>query len=263
MLTSTTPARDSPVTRRIVLWLAVAAESMTFLEHLDELRRRIVWAVVSVAVMVGVCWTFAMELYEIASAPIRANPAVTLAVARPQDIFSLYMKVTLVAALFLSSPLVLVQAWLFISPGLHPHERRYAVPFVVFASILFVAGGAFGYFVAFPAALAILLDWITSAGLAPIIDASEYFDLFFSIVVALGIAFQIPAVILVLSRAGLVTARSLAGRFKHAVVVAVVVAAIVTPTSDIANMLLLAAPMVALYSVGIAIAWAFGNRTTR
>lgn len=243
------------------VWLVVsaAAEAMTFLDHLDELRKRIAWSVVSVAAASGVCWVFAGELYDIAAAPMRAHPAVTLAVARPQDIFSLYMKVTVVSALFLSAPLVLLQAWLFISPGLHPHERRWAIPFVVSGSLLFAAGGAFGYFIAFPAAVAFLLDWIAAARLTPIIDAVEYFDLFCSILVALGVVFQIPAVIFVLSRIGLVTARLLIKYFKHAVLVAVVAAAVLTPTTDFANMLIIAGPMVVLYGVGIAVAWLFGK----
>jgi sec-independent protein translocase protein TatC len=250
--------------RRVLLHMAVAAAAaareMSFIEHLEELRKRILWAVVSVAAAFAVCWTFSGALYDIASAPIRANPAVTLSVSRPQDIFGLYMKVTLVASLFFSSPLILTQAWLFISPGLHRHERRYAIPFVLSASVLFVTGGAFGYYIAFPMALQYLLNWIVEARLTPIIDAVEYFDLFFSIMVALGIVFQIPAVIFVLSRIGLVTARMLVRYFKHAVLGCVVVAAIVTPTTDFGNMLIIAGPMIVLYGVGIAVAWVFGKR---
>jgi sec-independent protein translocase protein TatC len=134
------------------------------------------------------------------------------------------------------------------------------VPFIVSRSVLFVAGGAFGYFVAFPMALNFLLDWIAAAHLTPIIDAVEYFDLFFSIIVALGIVFQIPAVIFVLSRIGLVSARMLGRYFKHAVLASVVAAAVLTPTTDFGNMLVLAGPMIVLYTVGIVIAWLFGTK---
>lgn len=242
------------------LFAAIAlAQEMTFVEHLEELRRRILWSVASVAMTFGACWIFAGDLYEIASAPIRANPAVTLALSRPQDIFSLYMKVTLVASIFFSSPLILTQAWLFISPGLHAHERRYAIPFVLSASVLFIAGGAFGYFVAFPIALTFLLDWIVQSRLTPIIDAVDYFDLFFGIMVALGIVFQIPAVVFVLSRIGIVTAGMLVRYFRHAVLGCLLVAAVVTPTTDFGNMLIIAGPMIVLYAAGIAIAWLFGR----
>ena len=258
------PAARTTAWRRIALSLATAAaavaQEMTFLEHLEELRRRILWAIACLAVTFAGCWMFAGDLYDIASAPIRANPAVTLSVLRPQDIFGLHMKVTLVASIFFSSPLILTQAWLFISPGLYPHERRYAIPFVLSASVLFIAGGAFGYFVAFPMALRFLLDWIVASKLTPIIDAVEYFDLFFSIMVALGVVFQIPAVVFVLSRIGLLTARMLVHYFRHAVLGCVIVAAIVTPTTDFGNMLVIAGPMIALYGVGIGVAWIFGRR---
>ena len=258
------PGTLPPTWRR---WLAYSATmvtalalEMSFIEHLEELRRRILWAILCVAVTFAGCWIFSGELYEFASAPIRSHGAVSLSISRPQDILGLHLKVTLVAAIFFASPLVLTQAWLFISPGLYPHERRYAIPFVVSASLLFIAGGAFGYLVAFPVALGFLLDWIVASRLIPIIDAVEYFDLFFSIMVALGVVFQIPALAFVLSRIGLVNARGMARYFKHAVLGCMVVAAVITPTPDFANMLLIAGPMIALYAVGIAVAWVFGKR---
>jgi sec-independent protein translocase protein TatC len=184
---------------------------------------------------------------------------VTLSLSRPQDIVSLNVKVTLVASLFVSAPFVLAQAWLFIAPGLYPHERRYAVPFVLSSSILFLVGGAFGYFIAFPAALGFLLDWIVESHLAPIIDASEYFTLLFTIVVALGLSFQIPAIVFVLSRIGLVSARFLIAKLKYAVFACVIAAAVLTPTTDPGNMLVLAGPMIVLYCVGIVVAAVFGR----
>jgi sec-independent protein translocase protein TatC len=254
---------SSGLWRTAALYAATAATAltheMTFIEHLEELRRRILWAVACVAVTFAACWTFSAEFLDFASAPIRANPAVTLSMSRPQDIFGLYMKVTLVASLFFSAPLVLTQAWLFISPGLHPHERRYAIPFVVSASVLFIAGGVFGYYIAFPTALRFLLDWIVASRIVPIIDAVEYFDLFFSIMVALGIVFQIPAIVFVLSRIGLVNARMLARYFRHAILGCVIIAAVITPTTDFGNMLVIAGPMIVLYAIGIVVAWIFGR----
>ncbi len=250
--------------RRAVVYTSLAvvglAREMSFIEHLDELRRRVLWATASVAAAFAVCWMFSGDLYDLASAPIRGHSAVTLSIARPQDIFALHVKVTFVASLFFSAPLILTQAWLFISPGLHRHERRWAIPFVVSASLLFLTGGAFGYFVAFPTALRFLLDWIVASHLTPIIDAVEYFDLFASIMVALGFVFQIPAVIFVLSRVGILTAGLLMRHFKHAVLACVVVAAIITPTSDVGNLLIIAGPMIVLYALGIGVAWAFGKR---
>lgn len=252
--------------RRVMLemiaGLAAASQEMSFIEHLEELRRRLIWSVAFMAVAFGICWIFAADLYDVASAPIRANPAVTLSVSRPQDIFSLYMTVTLAASIFVSAPFVLVQAWLFIAPGLYAHERRYAIPFVMSASVFFVAGGAFGYFVAFPTALKFLLDWIVESHLVPIIDAGEYFNLFFSIIVALGVVFQIPPIVFVRSRIGLVDAHFLVTKLNYALFICVVVAAIVTPTTDPWNMLVIAGPMVMLYCIGIVVAWLFGRRRT-
>jgi sec-independent protein translocase protein TatC len=245
---------------QIAAGLAAVAREMSFVEHLEELRRRLIWSVLFIGAAFGVCWMFAADLLEIAKAPIlAANPDVPLGLFRAQDIVGLYVKVTLVASLFLSAPFVLMQAWLFISPGLYPHERRYAVPFVLFASVLFLAGGAFGYFIAFPTALRFLLAWIVESHLTPIIDTGEYLNLFLTIVVALGLSFQIPAIVLVLSRIGLVSARLLIAKLKYAVFACVIAAAVLTPTTDPGNMLVLAGPMIVLYCVGIAVAAVFGR----
>jgi sec-independent protein translocase protein TatC len=255
-------ARAAAWRRAILEWtaaVAIASEKMSFLEHLEELRQRLIWSLVFVAIAFGGCWLFATDLYDMASAPIRANPAVTLSLSRPQDIVGLHIKVSLVAAIFVSAPLVLLQAWLFIAPGLYPHERRYALPFVLLSTFLFVTGGAFGYFIAFPAALRFLLDWIAESHLVPIIDASEYLSLFFTVIVAMGVVFQIPGVMFVLSRIGLVNAPFLLKNLRYAVFGCIVVAAIVTPTSDPWNMLLIAVPMIALYVVGIAVAAVCGR----
>lgn len=242
----------------LTLVLGVTAREMSFLDHLEELRKRILWCLAFLAIALAGCWFFAEGLYEIASQPIRANPEVTLAIARPQDIFRLYMKVAFVAAVFLSSPFLILQAWMFIAPGLYPHERRYAVPFVLSASSLFLTGGAFGYFIAFPLTLRFLIDWITRAELAPIIDAIEYFGLLLNMLVGFGLVFQIPAVIFVLSRIGLVDARFLARHLKYAVLGSVVLGAVITPP-DVTSMLAMAGPMFLLYAVGIPIAWIFGR----
>lgn len=264
VLGSNTPRPPARGWRRHLLeWataLAMASQEMSFLEHLDELRRRLIWSVASIAVAFGICCLFVEDIYRVAIAPISTQADATLTIARPQDIVGLYFQVILVAAIFLAAPFVLAQAWLFISPGLHAHERRYAIPFVLSATLLFLTGGAFGYFIAFPAALRFLLQWIVASNLKPMIDIGEYFNLFFTVMVALGIVFQIPAVMFVLSRIGLVDAPGLARSAKYAVLGSVIVAAIITPTSDPWNMLVIAGPMILLYGVGIVIAWMFGRR---
>src|SRR5262245_58078649 len=122
---------------------------MSFLDHLEELRKRIIHSLIGVAVAFGVCWTFADTLFKVVSVPIRKT-GVELIVTSPTEAFNLELKLALLAAIFLGAPFILGQVWLFISPGLYKHERRYALPFVISSSLLFVVGGAFGYFVAFP-----------------------------------------------------------------------------------------------------------------
>jgi sec-independent protein translocase protein TatC len=195
--------------RQWVAILAVASKEMSFLSHLEELRRRLIWSIVGVGVAFAGCWFFAADLYDIASAPLRGSPDVNLVVSRPQDVFVLQVEVATVAAIFVASPFLLLQAWLFVAPGLHKHERRYAIPVLMAATSLFLLGGAFGYFIAFPTALQFLMNMTREMHLVPNIDAAYYFDLFFQVIVVLGVVFQIPVVIFVLSRMGLVSARFL------------------------------------------------------
>jgi len=167
------------------------------------------------------------------------------------------------AAVFLASPFVLGQVWLFISPGLYKHERRYALPFIFFSSLLFVVGGLFGYFVAFPFALRFLLEWEKNMGVTALINATQYFDLFIMVELGLAIIFEIPAVIFVLSRIGLVSGSFLLRNTRYAILAAFIIAAVITPTTDIPNMMMMAGPMVLLYMLGVLVAYLFGKKRTR
>ncbi|HYO63094.1 MAG TPA: twin-arginine translocase subunit TatC [Pyrinomonadaceae bacterium] len=171
--------------------------------------------------------------------------------------FSLYLKVSLYTALCLSVPFLLLQVWGFVSPGLYPHERKYAVPFVFLSSISFVAGAAFAYYVLFPPAAAYLLGLGQDFRL--LLKATDYFDFIILIMLAMGVVFQMPAVTFVLARIGIVTANFLLRVWKTALVVILVAAAVLSPTSDIPNMMLFAAPMVVLYVISIFVAWIFGK----
>jgi len=171
--------------------------------------------------------------------------------------FSLYLKVALYAAVCLSVPFLLWQVWSFIAPGLYPHERRYAMPFVVLSSISFVIGAAFAYYVLFPPAVSYLLG--IGQDFQLLLNASDYFDFIILIMLAMGGIFQMPAITYVLSRIGLVTAGLLLKIWKMALIVILIAAAVLSPTSDVLNMMLFAAPMMVLYVVSIAIAWIFGK----
>jgi sec-independent protein translocase protein TatC len=232
---------------------------MSFLDHLEELRKRIINSLIAVGVALLVSWTMADYLFRLVSRPIAAA-GVQLNMFKPTEGFNLELKLALLAAIFLAAPVILTQVWLFIAPGLYKHERRYALPFVIFSSILFVTGGLFGYFVAFPFALQFLIAWGRNMNLTMVISATEYFDLFIMVELGLGIVFEIPAIIFVLSRIGLVSAGFLLRNTRYAILVAFIVAAIITPTTDIPNMLIMAVPMILLYLLGVVVAFVFGKK---
>ena len=234
---------------------------MSFLDHLEELRTRIIRVLIAVGVTFVVCWAFVDQIYRIASYPItealQGQPMVFISPTQP---FNLFIRVSFVAALLLSSPFILAQVWLFIAPGLYKHERFYAVPFVLASTVLAMCGVLFGYFIAFRFALTFLINWGERANLEAMIDATRYWDLFLTIELGLAVIFQIPPIIFVLSRIGLVSAGFLIRNTKYAVLIAFVLAAIITPTADIPNMMIMAGPMIVLYLVGVGVAFVFGKK---
>ena len=174
--------------------------------------------------------------------------------------FSLYIKVSLYAAICLSVPFLLLQIWGFVSPGLYPHERAYVTPFIMLSSISFVLGAAFAYYIIFPPAAKYLLGLGSDFRL--LLKASDYFDFIILIMLGMGVVFQMPAVTYVLARIGLVTAGFMIKIWKTALIVILISAALLSPTSDIANMLLFAAPMFVLYIISIFVAWIFNKPRT-
>ena len=177
------------------------------------------------------------------------------------DPFSLYMKVSIYAAICLSVPFLLWQIWAFVSPGLYPHERGYVTPFIALSSISFVLGAAFAYKILFPPAARYLLGLGQDFRL--LLKADDYFDFIIIVMLGMGVVFQMPAITYVLARIGLVTAKFLIKIWKTALIVILIAAAVLSPTNDIPNMLLFAAPMIALYIVSIFVAWIFSRpRTT-
>jgi sec-independent protein translocase protein TatC len=175
--------------------------------------------------------------------------------------FSLYIKVSLYTAIAVSVPFLLLQIWGFVSPGLYPHERAYVTPFIALSTISFLLGAAFAYYVIFPPAAKYLLGLGTDFRL--LLKANDYFDFIILVMLGMGVVFQMPAITYVLARIGLVTARLMIRIWKTALVVILISAAVLSPTSDIPNMLLFAAPMIVLYLISIFVAWIFNKpRTT-
>jgi sec-independent protein translocase protein TatC len=174
--------------------------------------------------------------------------------------FSLYVKVSLYAAICLSVPFLLWQIWAFVSPGLYPHERAYVTPFILLSSISFVLGAMFAYKVIFPPAAKYLLGLGSDFRL--LLKADDYFDFIIIVMLGMGIVFQMPAITYVLARIGLVTAKYLVRIWKTALIVILIAAAVISPTNDIPNMMLFAAPMIVLYVVSIFVAWIFNRPRT-
>jgi len=174
--------------------------------------------------------------------------------------FSLYIKVSLYAAIAISVPFLLLQIWGFVAPGLYPHERAYVTPFILLSSISFVLGAAFAYYILFPPAARYLLGLGSEFQL--LLKASDYFDFIVLIMLGMGVVFQMPAITYVLARIGIVTAGFLLRIWKTALIVIMVAAAVLSPTSDIPNMMLFAAPMLVLYVVSILVAWIFNKPRT-
>ena len=175
--------------------------------------------------------------------------------------FSLYVKVSLYAAVCVSVPFLLLQIWGFVSPGLYPHERAYVTPFITLSSISFVLGAAFAYYVLFPPAAKYLLGLGEDFRL--LLKANDYFDFIILIMLGMGVVFHMPAVTYVLARIGLVSAGLMVKIWKTALIVILISAAVLSPTADIVNMLLFAAPMMVLYIISILVAWIFNKpRTT-
>ena len=172
--------------------------------------------------------------------------------------FTLYVTVSLYAAIALAIPFLLFQIWGFISPALYRHERAYVTPFIALSTISFVIGAAFAYYVLFPPAVKYLLGLGSDFQL--MLRATDYFDFITLIMLAMGIIFQMPAITYVLARIGIVNAALLLKSWKIAFIVILIVAAVVSPTADIPNMMLFAAPMMVLYVISIFIAWFFGRR---
>ncbi|OFW26963.1 MAG: twin arginine-targeting protein translocase TatC [Acidobacteria bacterium RIFCSPLOWO2_12_FULL_60_22] len=231
---------------------------MSFLDHLDELRRRIFYSLIAIVVGFGVCWTFADELYAALALPItqilrELKMDDHLVYTNPVAVFNLYIQLAFLAGLFLASPFVLLQVWNFISPGLYPRERKYAIPFIFLCSLLFISGGAFAYLIAFPAALRFLLNF--SSQFRPMITVNEYFSLATTIILGLAIVFELPVLILFLTLLRVMTPGFLLRNFRYAVLVIFIAAAAITPTPDIPTMMLFATPLMVLYLFGIGLSY--------
>jgi sec-independent protein translocase protein TatC len=231
---------------------------MSFMEHLEELRSRIIRALYGLAVAFVFALVFAGKLWDIISDPavsalkhLHVDPP-QLAQLTPMEAFSvIWVELPLLCSVFLASPWIVYQVWAFISPGLYKKERRLALPFILLTAGLFITGGLFAYFLAFRFGLEFLLGIGMSNNVRPVVSITDYFDLFVNVTLGVALVFELPVVIFVLTLLRLLSPRFLLRHSRYAILIIVIVAAIITPTPDVFNLMLFAVPMCALYFVGV------------
>ena len=228
---------------------------MSFMEHLEELRSRIIRALAGFGVAFLVCLIFALQLWEYVQAPLKEATdklGGQIIAIDPMEMFSIiWMWTPLVVAIFLAAPWVVYQVWAFISPGLYPKERRWAVPFVVCTGGLFITGGLFAYFIAFRYALVFLLGIGQPAGVKPYITIDRYFSLFVNVMLGISLVFELPVIIFFLTLIRVASPSFLLRHSRYAILAIVILAAIITPTPDVFNLTLFAVPMILLYFMGV------------
>ena len=231
---------------------------MSFMEHLEELRNRIIRALYGLGLAFLFALIFAGKLWDIVSDPavealkhLHVNPP-RLAQLTPMEGFSIiWVELPLLASVFLASPWIVYQLWAFISPGLYKKERRLALPFVLLTAGLFIGGGFFAYFLAFRFGLEFLLGIGMTNNVQPVVSITEYFDLFVNVMLGVALVFELPVLIFLLTLLRILSPRFLLRHSRYAILAIVILAAIITPTPDIFNLMLFAIPMCLLYFVGV------------
>lgn len=237
---------------------------MSFLDHLDELRRRIIYSLVAIFLGLGIALFFMGPLFQFIFRPMQALlPAgQTLIYTDPSEAFFLQIKIALMAGLILASPVVASQLWLFIAPGLYAHEKKLAIPFVVMSSTLFVGGAAFAHYLVFPIVWRFFVSF-TNDFLTFMPRVEPAFSMYLRLVLALGITFQLPTLVLFLARLGMVTPRLMIRHFKYAVLLIVIASAVLSPDGGGVGMLAMGGPVIVLYILSIGLAWLFGKKRTK
>jgi len=231
---------------------------MSFLEHLEELRSRIIKAIIGVGVAFVLSLTFASPLWSIVAAPavqalttLGVNPPELVAISPMEQFNTIWVKIPLLCSVFLGSPWVLYQVWAFIAPGLYRRERRWAVPFILCSAGLFILGGMFAYFVAFRYGLTFLLGIGLGNHIRNMISIAQYSDMFINVILGVGLVFELPVLIFFLTLLRIVNPKFLLTHSRYAILAIFIVAAVITPTPDAFNMMLFATPMCLLFFIGI------------
>jgi len=233
---------------------------MGFFQHLEELRRRLMYSIVAILVGFLAAWRWAPQLFDFLARPLREvlPPGQNLAYTTLTEPFMMYFRVALLVGILAASPVVLWQLWMFISPALYRREKRWVVPFVFFGAVFFLSGCAFSYYVAFPLVVRFLVE--VGQPFQAVITINEYLSIATKLILALGLCFETPILVFFLARMGIVSERWLLAKFKYAVLVIFIVAAVITPSADVATQCVFAVPMIFLYLLGVLAAWIFRRR---
>jgi sec-independent protein translocase protein TatC len=244
-------------------------EKMPLFSHLEDLRKRIFISLGAVIVVFIATFTYSEEIFGVLMFPLRYSldfsitdlrlefvqidklHATKLVFLAPAEAFWMNMKVALVAALIFSLPVIFLQFWIFIAPGLNAKERKYVIPFVLAATGLFLVGASFCFVIVLPFALSFLLNYKIGDFLMPMLSVGQYTDFCLKFLMAFGVIFELPIVIIFLAKMGLVTTETLKRRRRLAIVLAFVAGAVLTPTPDAFNQTLMAIPIILLYELGI------------
>ena len=237
-------------------------EKMSFIDHLGELRLRLLWSLLAVGILFIPAYYFSNELFEFLMKPLIENlpEGSTLIFTRPAEGFTTYLKVSFFAALFLAVPFILYQAWRFIAPALYKEEKQIVIPFIFFGSLFFGLGAAFCYYIASPPAFKFLLNEYSSEYVKAFPTIREALSFFMALIFGFGLVFEFPLIIFILARIGIVTSKWLREKRKYAVIISAMIAAILTPTTDAISMMLMFVPIIIFYELGILVAWLFGKK---
>lgn len=238
-------------------------KEMTFIEHLEELRKRIIKCIIGVSLGFIVCYIYSKEIFFLLMRPlltILPKNQKQLVFTNPIQPFMVYLKVALIVGVFVSSPLILFQLWRFVSPGLYKNERKYSFAFLLLSIIFFIGGTSFGYFILLPFSFSFLLQF--AEGLIPMITINDALSLISWLLFGMGICFELPVFLLLMAKMGIISLATLTKNRKYAFLISFIVAAVVTPTPDMFNQCILAIPLYILYEISIILIKIFINKPT-
>lgn len=237
-----------------------AGAKMSFLEHLDELRKRLIGCAYSLLFGCVIAFIFVGKIQDFILLPLAAYlPNKQIIYTSGFDPFLLMMKIGALAGLMIASPLIIWQLWLFIAPGLYANEKKFAIPFIFFSTVFFLMGAAFSHFIAFPWAWQFFLTWETPY-MKFLPDIKPLFSTYVKMLLAFGVVFQMPTLVFFLARMGVITGWFLVKHTKYAILIIFIVAAVLSPGTDVVSQALMAGPMLALYAFSIGVAFVFQQR---